>query len=167
MLFDEKHRLAAREEYKAYIDSVMSSSYGNLDVIHSCGDKKSTVQEEDDMSIDEDNAASANALQQGDASSAPQTSTPANSQFYDYKEESPKRDEQLQLIRNTRNKHRKNAIRGAILHCEDCDEMFSTQDIIGMALANHKEKKKDKSNVVLPIHDKRLDIAAYRFPYDY
>ena len=34
-----------------------------------------------------------------------------------------------------------------------------------MALAYHKEK--NGSSVTLPINNKRLDIAAYPYPYDY
>ena len=51
------------------------------------------------------------------------------------------------------------------MHCNECEAMFSTQEIFGMAIAYHKDKA--KSDVVLPIHDYRLDIATYRYPYDY
>ena len=46
-----------REQYKEYINKVMSSSFGeeNLQVTHNCGNKKATQPESsDDVEIDED-----------------------------------------------------------------------------------------------------------------
>ena len=59
MLFHAREDVsnAAREQYKEYINKVMSSSFGeeNLHVTHNCGNKKATQQEtSDDVEIDED-----------------------------------------------------------------------------------------------------------------
>ena len=40
-----------------------------------------------------------------------------------------------------------------------------TTEVVNISLAYHNVKA--KSNVLLPIHEKRLDIATYRYPYDY
>ena len=48
--------------------------------------------------------------------------------------------------------------------CNDCDTMFTTTEIVNMALILHKSNK--APNVLLPMHARRRDIASYRYPYD-
>ena len=59
MLFHAREDMsnATREQYREYINKVMSSSFGeeHLQVTHNCGNKKATQPESsDDVEIDED-----------------------------------------------------------------------------------------------------------------
>ena len=59
--------------------------------------------------------------------------------FYDCKDGSVNEKAQLQLIRNTRSKYKKDEIRGEIISCNKCEAKFSPQEIIEMPLQFHKQ----------------------------
>ena len=74
--------------------------------------------------------------------------------------------EYLQRIRNTWNKNRMKEICGEIITCPDCVTRFSTTEVVNMALDFHKVNA--ESDIQLPIHARRSDIATYHcYPYDY
>lgn len=144
----------AKEQLKTYVDQSMSSSHESaLRVNHSCKNEGTS----DDISDSIDgNSHNDDMIEQG---------VKADDLFFDYNENSSDKEDQLQRIRDTRSKHKKDSIAGKIMQCRKCEASFSTNEVVNMALAYHKEK--NGSSVALPIHDKRLDIAAYRYPYDY
>ena len=83
--------------------------------------------------------------------------------------------EQLQRIRDTRNKDKKDEIQGKIIHCKDCDTLYSTNDLVQMSLnyykriADHRSQQQSGTfshHEVLDLSDDRRDIACYRIPYD-
>ena len=134
MLFHAREDVsnAARERYKEYINKVMSSSFGeeNLHVTHNCGNKKATQQEtSDEVEIDEDLEHDQNKHDK---------SKLADDIFYDYIKDGPNAAEQLQCIRNTQSKHKKDTLGGKILTCLRCHVMFSTTEIVNMSLPHHK-----------------------------
>ena len=156
MLFDANKSKEARKEYLQFIENAMSSSYHgkSLQVIHDCG-KQSTSEinfEDDDECMRSDIVGN-----------VVKKTGKADELFYDFRDGDPNKEEQMQLIRNTRSKHKKDDIGGKILHCDDCEASFNTTEIVDMSLEFYKSKS--KSNVTLPIYDKRLDIAAIRYPY--
>ena len=83
--------------------------------------------------------------------------------------------EQLQRLRDTRNKDKKNEIQGKIIHCKDCDTLYSTNDLVQMSLNYYKRITDQRSQQqsgsfshyeALQLSDERRDIACYRIPYD-
>jgi hypothetical protein len=62
---------------------------------------------------------------------------PADQLFYDVEPGHQQEKEQLQRIRDTRSKHKKDTIGGKILTCRNCDELFTPNDMIKMALDCH------------------------------
>ena len=91
----------------------------------------------------------------------------ANELFYDYKYGSLEEDDQLQRIRNTRSKHKKDEIYGEILYCNIYKVMFSPQAVIDMALLYHK--KDTKSAVTLPMSSSLAcgeNITLYMLQYN-
>ena len=77
--------------------------------------------------------------------------------------------EQLQRIRDTRNKHKKDEIQGKIIHCKDCNTLYSTNDLVQMSLNYYKRityQRSQQQSGVLELSDARRDIACYRIPYD-
>ena len=108
MLFNTREDVsnAAREQYKEYINKVTSSSFGeeNFQVTHNCGNKKATQPESsDDVEIDEDLEHKQNKHDK---------SRLADDIFYNYIKDGPNTAEQLQHIRNTQSKHKKDALVG-------------------------------------------------------
>ncbi|KAL7524123.1 hypothetical protein ACHAXR_001615, partial [Thalassiosira sp. AJA248-18] len=75
----------------------------------------------------------------------------------------------LQTLRNARHKNLCNDVRGNILECKDCKELFSTTDIVNLALKRWRDSGpkhiKSRLDTVLPISGERLDIAAYTYSY--
>ena len=69
-----------------------------------------------------------------------------------------------QILRNSRNKHLCKEIKGQVLQCKHCSEAISTAEMVNLSLARWKDFS--QSDVSMPISSERLDIAAYRFPYD-
>lgn len=188
-------RAAARMEFKRYVDQVMCSAFGDgkdgssrlLDVMHYCGTKEAATTEGSSASARGPGVIVAGApcnapdrarTEQGPVDSDQHNvdgatrASPSNVEtnkadelFFDCKDGSVDEKAQLQLIRNTRNKYKKDEIRGEIISCNKCKAKFSPQEIIDMSLQFHKQTT--GSNVALPIHANRLDIAAYRYPCDY
>ena len=75
-----------------------------------------------------------------------------------------------QTIRNSWNKHRKNDIKGKVMKCKMCNNTISTVDIVNSALSYHIERSRQveeqQHSQLLPIHQRRIDLASYRYPYD-
>ena len=71
--------------------------------------------------------------------------------FFGYKENDPiiERNKQLQHIHNTISKAQAHSIKGMILHCVGCKELFSTTEIVNMALIRHCEMS--SSSVTFPL----------------
>ena len=144
MLFHHNKSIqdAARRRFKEYADRVMSSSLASsendsLQVTHRFGLTEATLKSA--HSVDNEND-----ILDSKAGSFLETiiedyDGTSNEYFYNYKEGSPEEDEQLQLIRNTRSKYKKDEIRGEILHCNRCKAMFLPQEVIDMALLYHKK----------------------------
>ena len=161
MLFNHNKSVqaAARKRFIEYVDLVMSSSLASfnkitslpmdsLQVSHSCGMKESALSSAQSAENEDDVLDS---KQSGSAETAIEDFCgTANELFYDYKHGSPEEDDQLQRIRNTRSKHKKDEIRGEILHCNICKAMFSPQEVIGLALLYYKNDT--KSAAKLPTH---------------
>ena len=89
----------------------------------------------------------------------------ANELFYDYIGGNPNEAQQLHHIHNTHSKYQKSTICGHILTCFECQTMLSKDEVVNMSLAQHRQQNTNKI-VTLPIHDKQMDLAAYRYPYD-
>ena len=108
-------------DFKQYVDKVMSASYNEtgLKVLHECAGKQLTDAEDHGAPLPH--------------------SINADDIFYDHDEECSDCDEQLQNLRNARNKNKLDIIQGKIIHCRHCDDVFSTQDIVNMALDHHKK----------------------------
>ena len=119
-----------------------------MQISHSCGVKKSalssaqSVDNKDDV-LDSKQSGSAEAAIKNFCGTA-------NEFFYDYKHGSPEEDDQLQRIRNTCTKHKRDEICGEILNCNICKAMFSPQEVIGLALLYYKNDT--KSAAKLPTH---------------
>ena len=109
----EEVQATAREEYKKYIDDVMSSEFSKhgLEVIHNCGQKATTQQSNEVAEINED-------MEHSHA--CDNIAKKSDELFYDYIEGHPNEAQQLQRIRNTRSKHQKSTICGQILTCFEC-----------------------------------------------
>jgi len=77
-----------------------------------------------------------------------------------------------QILRDARHKEHCHEVGGKILECKSCGKGVSTQEIINMTLREwHQNALRDKqtsanSNLEFPLSKARLDIAAYRWPYD-
>ena len=132
MLFhhNKEAQEAARKEFIAYIDSVMSASYTDnaLRVEYECNagnnDTTNVVVEEEDGNSNKKSV--------------------VEDHFYDFKDDSPNKLEDLQRIRNTRNKAKIHEIGGKILHCYKSRSLFTTNDILDMSLYHHsKEARED------------------------
>ncbi len=147
---------AARELFKKYIDSVMSSSYGDLEVVHNCLKKEDTLKSTNLVATEDDDLECSQAC---NATFIRQVTGKANTLFYDYDCNDSDAEEQLQRVRNTRSMFKKEAIGGEILHCKGCEALFSTQEVVEMLLSYHKNRT--GSGIILPILDKRLDISTY------
>ena len=131
MLFhqNEAKQMEARQRLKKYIESVMNSTYGDLPVFHNCDENAVLTEEITPMDEDEDevlvmansNVATNNIPTRNLVLES--TTKRANDLFYDYDSDSSNVGEQLQQIRNTRNKNKKDNIGGKILHCRECSEV--------------------------------------------
>jgi hypothetical protein len=162
------NRDEVRKAFLKFIDSIMSSSYlkdEEMKVDSDCCDKC----ESNAMVVDIPNHES------GDGHIAIDTDSLAvNAKFVDVHVGSEMEQEQLQRIRNTRNKHKKDEIKGKILNCRDCGGTFSTNDIVQMSLRYYKrvaEEDRERDNrlsddITVQMSSHRLDIACYRLPYD-
>lgn len=143
MLFhpNEQIRLKAKCEIEKYADKIMSSSFGDFELV---------------MTPRCDNEVDNN----------PST---ADQLFYDYKPGASSAQDDLQRIRDARNKECITKINGEILHSIDptCAKLFSTEEIVNMSLQYHLDQSADSTNVHLPIHKNRLDRATYGYIYDY
>ena len=53
---------------------------------------------------------------------------------FDYKEDLPDRDTQLQRLRDARSKNKAADVNGKILTCIDCGSLFTTTEVVDMAL---------------------------------
>ena len=71
----------------------------------------------------------------------------------------------MQRIRNARSKTQAHSINGMMLHCVGCKELFSTTEIVNMALMSHCEIS--SSTVTFSLAKEGMDLAAYRYIYDY
>ena len=72
----------------------------------------------------------------------------------------------LQILRNARHKNLCNDVRGKILECKECKELLTTTDIINNALQHFRvAHKQTRSETMIPLSPKRLDIAAYTYSY--
>ena len=128
----------------------------DLEVIHNCGQKATTQQSNEVAEINEDMKHSP---------ACDNIAKKANELFYDYIKCHPNEAQQLQRIRNTQTKHQKSTICGYILTCFECQTMLSKDEVVNMSLAQHRQQNTN-TIVTLPIHDKQMDLAAYRYPYD-
>ena len=132
-MFHREHevRAAAREQYKKYIDKVMSSKFAKrgFEVFHNC-EQTAAVQRSNDATEVNDELEH--------SSSCDNTRMMADELFYDYEQEHPNVTQQLQRICNTWSKHQKNDISGHILTCRNCQALFSTNEIVDMSLYNHQ-----------------------------
>ena len=90
----------------------------------------------------------------------------ADDLFYDVMQGHPEEKKQLQCIRDSHSKHKKDKIGGKIITCEKCGELFTPNDIVNMSMEYHMTSSNDMSHI-LPLHHKRVELAAYRHPYDY
>ena len=140
----------------------MSASYGqDLEVIHRCGEKEMLLTEDrNDTKADDDDAHDAN------TSGVTINRDKVGTIFFDYKDSGPEpeRTKHLQRIKNTRNNDRVRTLNGEILYCNGHSGIFSTTELVHMALACHKEDA--TSNIIFPLGKERSDIAAYRYTYD-
>ena len=139
-------REEARRDFKQYVDKVMSASYNEagLTVLHECVPDVEGLEAVVPQSINADEI------------------------FYDHNVESPNCGEQLQTLRDARNKKKKDDIQGKVIHCRQCGKVFSTQEIVNMALDHHKKNVEfDNHSRIVSNNQYRIDIAAYRYTYDY
>ena len=155
MLFDSNGQIreAAREEIIKYTDKIMRSSYGDYDLMvsHTCKKNDESCQGADD-----------------DANFTSRTGR-VDDLFYDHKAQGHDKSEHLQLIRDARNKNFAKEINGKILHCNsgECEKLFSTSELVDMALSYHMKSCRNDPSTRLPIHKNRMDRATYGYPYDY
>lgn len=123
-----------------------------------------TMNRVDDISSD---------LEHVDETANPPTAVTVDTIFFDVDVGSDSQQKQLQNIRNTRNKHKKDEIGGKILHCRKCDNLFSTNEIVKMSLNYYKRvaevgmQQQDtlSNDVTVQMSAMRQDIACYTYPY--
>ena len=75
----------------------------------------------------------------------------------------------LQTLRDARHKNLCNDVRGKILECKDCKELFTTTEIVNLALERWRDSGpkhiQSRLESIFPISGERLDIAAYTYSY--
>ena len=175
MLFhhNKETQRKAREEYSKYIQAVISGTYGELHVLHNCGEKEASLQPQEPVAVEDEDITSLNNNNTNINSNSNDSNgciieKRASDVFFDWDPTSSLSQQKidLQRIRNTRNKIKKDEINGEIIHCKTCDAMFTTQDLIMMALKYHRKHSADNDDdITLP--KERQDMAAYLYPYDY
>ena len=79
-------------------------------------------------------------------------------------------DREPRIFRNARHKKLCHEIKGEVMECKDCGHHTKTIDVINLALQRWKQEalKDDvakRLDTVLPLSNKRLDIAAYTYSY--
>lgn len=176
MLFhhNKETQRKAREEYSKYIQAVISGTYGELHVLHNCGEKAASLQPQEPVAVEDEDITSLNNNTNINSNSNDSNGCiiekRASDVFFDWDPTSSLSQQKidLQRIRNTRNKNKKDEINGEIIHCKTCDAMFTTQDLIMVALKYHRKHSADNDDdITLPILKERQDMAAYLYPYDY
>jgi hypothetical protein len=148
----------ARGEFVRYADKIMSSSFGDFDLelTHSCGVKEGQMKSD----------VSSPTLMGDEVQSQSAQLNPivglADELFYDNAAASVNNtNDDLQRIRDARNKNHVQKIKGELMHCKKrgCQGLFSVNDIVDMALECHAGGCK-----LSAIHKNRLDRATYGYP---
>ena len=147
----------------------MSAKYGDeIKVEHLCEPRADKRRVTAEVNADIANEARAgNTDEEGPVSAQAQIDQRVVSIFFDYKEDHPGRDAHLQRLRDARNKNTAPEVNGKILTCIDCGSLFTTTEVVDMALNRYKKLSSDSEKISVPMPQYRLDLAAYRYTYDY
>lgn len=146
----KQRRDRARKLFIRYVDKVMANSYGDEDfkITHVCNGNDNQNNADEIVCVSD--------IFQADAFPPPNEAG----------------QEKLDILRRSRHKAHSYDIAGRIHGCMKCQQEFSSVDIINNALETWQLcAKRDgalaESIVPLPLTKEHLDVAAYRFPYDF
>ena len=180
-------RKRARIEYSKYVDMILSATFGtDLVVTHSCSSSS-----DENASIDENSVGEP--CQQNHSLTTvesigevclheealndctmgfDETVTGSIDEIFEERES--------QVLRDARMKVKCDDVRGKLLQCNKCMQCISTKSVVNMALEEWKNfslrdrigcdgtfETSDQNGIILPLKPPLLDIAAYRYPYDF
>ena len=180
-------RKRARIEYSKYVDMILSATFGtDLVVTHSCNSSS-----DENASIDENSVGEP--CQQNHSLTTvesigevclheealndctmgfDETVTGSIDEIFEERES--------QVLRDARMKVKCDDVRGKLLQCNKCMQCISTKSVVNMALEEWKNfslrdrigcdgtfETSDQNGIILPLKPPLLDIAAYRYPYDF